>query len=76
MRLPSTTDRRITLWLPGGQLTLLLLLWVQQTPAGSAEDKLLPERPQSCTASNWEDKPDRLWNLLLGPLATRLRGCS
>ncbi|XP_031239547.1 ecto-ADP-ribosyltransferase 4 [Mastomys coucha] len=40
MRLPSTTDRRMALWLPGGQLTLLLLLWVQQTPAGSTEAAL------------------------------------
>uniref|UniRef100_A0A8C6HJ80 NAD(P)(+)--arginine ADP-ribosyltransferase n=1 Tax=Mus spicilegus TaxID=10103 RepID=A0A8C6HJ80_MUSSI len=30
----------MALWLPGGQLTLLLLLWVQQTPAGSAEAPL------------------------------------
>ncbi|XP_021047356.1 ecto-ADP-ribosyltransferase 4 [Mus pahari] len=30
----------MALWLPGGQLILLLLVWVQQTPAGSAEAPL------------------------------------
>ncbi|XP_060240298.1 ecto-ADP-ribosyltransferase 4 isoform X2 [Meriones unguiculatus] len=41
MRLPRTADRRMKLWLPGGQLTLLLLLLcAQHTPARSAEAAL------------------------------------
>ncbi|XP_052031112.1 ecto-ADP-ribosyltransferase 4-like isoform X3 [Apodemus sylvaticus] len=55
--LPSTTDRRMALWLPGGQLTLLLLLLllqVQQTPAGSTE--AAPKVDVDLTPDSFDDQ--------------------